>query len=131
MLRPKDVFEWFKARSELNRNEIGQLVDGLMPGGQIVIGGAEANVAKMMPVMSNMQRIGRLVSINNAKLDVKQPTTFDTAAVLQLIMIAKNENFFQTIELAVKLLEDADKNGLSLAAAAEILRNQAQKVAKL
>lgn len=131
MLRPSDVTKWFKERSDLGRNELAQLVDGVLPGGQVVIGGAEDNVRKMMPLLAARQRVARLTSIQHAKLSVDQSTTFDTAAVLQLIMIQKNETFHQTIKEAVNLITQVVNDGHDVSVALQILQQNADEVPHL
>lgn len=131
MLRPNDLVEWFKARSMASRNELSQLTDGIMPGGQIVIGGSEENARKAVAILSLQQRIGRLTPIANAKLDPTQPTTFDTAAIVQLLMMAKNESFFETIELTVNLISGVIADGHSVEVALQTLIEQAAQVQRL
>lgn len=131
MLRPNDLVEWFKARSMASRNELSQLTDGIMPGGQIVIGGSEDNARKAAAILSLQQRIGRLTPITKAKLDPTQPTTFDTAAIVQLLMMAKNESFFETIELAANLIRQMTDDGHSVDVALQTLAEQAAQVQKL
>lgn len=110
---------------------MAQLIDGVLVGGQVVVGGAEANVAKLLPLLAAKHRVGRLVSIQNAKLRQNQATTFDTAAVLQLIMIAKNENFHQTIKMAIDLITKCVEDGNDVSVALQILQENADQVPHL
>lgn len=131
MLRPQQVIDWFKKRSDLGRNELSQLLDGLLVGGQIVIGGSEQNVQKATALMAGRARMGRMVSIQNAKLDVEVPTTFDTAAVSTLLLIQKNETFHETIGTCQRMLAQAEADGKTLFEAIQILHVEADKIGRL
>jgi len=131
MLRPNDVIEWFKLRAAAGRNEISQLTDGLMPGGNIVVGGSEANAKLAISILSNQQRIGRVTSIVDAKLNPDNPTTFDTAAIVQLMMMSKNESFFETLELVCSLIEQVVNDGHPIQVALQVAREQAERVPRL
>lgn len=131
VLRPNDVMKWFKLRSDAGQNEMAQLIDGVLVGGQVVVGGAESNVAKLLPLLAAKHRVGRLVSIQNAKLLPNQATTFDTAAVLQLIMVARNESFHQTIAQAIDMITKCVEDGNDVSVALQILQENADQVPQL
>ena len=130
MLRPQDVINYAKARTERNQTDIHQLIDGIMVGGEIVIGGAQANVDKAHRLLGS-GKIGRLTSIVNAKLDWNRTTTFDTTAVAQLIMTAKNEAFHQTAEQLLGMIAECIEQGLTPALALEAARQRVLQVQKL
>jgi hypothetical protein len=131
MLRPQHVIDWVKERMSRNQTDIHQLIDGILVGGQIVIGGAEANVEKAQRLLGGASRVGRLVSIVHAKLEWNKTTTFDAAAVAQLIMIAKNEAFHATAEQVLEMVAQSIEQGISPALALEAARQRVLQVQKL
>lgn len=130
MLRPQDVLDWVKERVSRNQTDLHQLIDGILVGGQIVIGGAEANVVKAQGLLGG-GKLGRLVSIQRAQLDWKRVTTFDAVAVAQLIMVAKNEAFHATAEQVLELVARGLEEGMLPALALEAARQRVRQVAKL
>jgi hypothetical protein len=131
MLRPKDVLAWYALRTQKGKHEILQLVDGLMVGGQIVLGGSEVNATKAISLMGSTARLGRLVSIERAQLDPNNPTTFDTAAIVQLIAISKNEGFHESVEATITSMVDLINDGHDVEVAAQVTRERAAQVGKL
>lgn len=131
MLRPNDVISWFQNRAQRGQNELSQLFDGVVPGGSVVVGGSESNMHRAVPTLSAHQRIGRVMSMATAKLDPERPTTFDTAAIVQLLLIAKNEAFHESCEAMIKLIETVVADGRPVEVALQVARDQAAQVQKL
>jgi hypothetical protein len=130
MLRPQQVVDYVKERLQRNKTDIHQLIDGIMVGGEIVLGGAETNVVKAHALLGS-GKLGRLTSIQNARLDWNRTTTFDSAAVAQLIMTAKNEAFHQTAEELIRMIGQCLDKGMLPALALEAARQRVGQVPKI
>ncbi len=136
-LRPADVIEYFKERAQTNQSDLMQLLDGLQIGGTVVIGGAPANAATAARIAQIQQRIGNIVSI--AQIDrqfldgrvASGPVTFDLAAIAQLMMIARNEAFHDTMAQVISMAEALRDNGQTLDVAIAILQEQDDKIQRM
>ena len=131
MIRPNDYLAWYQMRAQMGKHDLAQLVDGLSPGGTIVVGGSEINVQKTMPILSNVLRIGKVQSMANAVLDPNSTTTFDSAAIAQFILIAKNEAFHEALNMCVGFLEKQDRDGTEFKVALQRLQAEAEKIQRL
>jgi hypothetical protein len=111
--------------------EMAQLTDGLLVGGQIVIGGSEANIKKAHSFMAGRARMGRMASIKDAVLDPDKPTTFDTPAIVQLLLIQANETFHSTADTLLTMIQDITDDGHDVSVALQLAREQVNAVHKL
>lgn len=128
MTRPADFLAWFAQRSAAGKSDLPQLVDGLMPGGTLVIGGAEINAAKALPILSNALRVAKVQPLAKATLHPNVTATFDAAAIAQLIMIARNESFHEVAEMCVTFIKKKLKDGHDVSVALELLSEEINKV---
>jgi hypothetical protein len=137
MLRPTDVLNLFKIMASTSRSDLLQLLDGLNVGGVIIMGGSPKNaqMAERMMTQGNMRRLGQIRALTQIRPDELKPErhlySFDLAAIAQLIMLAQNETYHQTIETTVEVLTKMNDDGQDLAFAITCLEDMATKVQKL
>ena len=135
MLRPDHVIELFKSRAKIGISDFEQLVEGIQIGGMIVVGGGPKNVQSLMPVMSRLNRLGAVSSIQEMdprRIDIRKNITFDLAAIAQLLMIAKNESFHATIDQVISLLQTmCVDDGHSIEAGLKAVRDLADEIARM
>jgi hypothetical protein len=134
MLRPNDVIELFKVRSARGSTDLPQLLDGLMIGGVIVVGGSNQNAVAAGQVARKLSRLGQIKAVNSTdahELISPPAVSFDLAAIAQLLMIAKNEAFHETMKSVLDLLTHIERNELQLAAAEDALKGMQAKIQKL
>ena len=109
MLRPEMVIEYAKARAQLRRSDFSQLMDGVNVGGRIIVCGPPEVSAKFNSTLTANRRLGTVVAtseIREVRLDPQVTYSFDTMAVAQMLMIAKNEAFHATVDQCISLLQD-------------------------
>jgi len=135
MLRPDMVITYAKTRGEQRLSDFSMLMDGINVGGRIIVGGCEKNSAKLRSIMTANQRLGMVLSVQEVKDQVLDPFVtfiFDTMAVAQMIMIAKNEAFHSTVDQTINLLQQCCvEEGHSIETGLQVLREKADEVGHL
>lgn len=134
MLRPDMVIAYAKQRGERQQTDFLQLVDGINLGGRIVVGGDHKNSRAFLNVMRQQNRLGVVLSVQEIKdsLDPVKTYSFDVVAIAQLLMVAKNEAFHQTIDSVITLLQrECVEEGRTIEMGLQLLREQADQIGHL
>lgn len=135
MLRPDIWIDYAKARGQMRRSDFEQLLNGVNVGGRVIVGGDQQAAAALRSVALANRSLGVILSLHEVrerKLDPHVTYTIDCTAVGQLLMMAKNETFHQTIDQSINLIQDLVVNkGEKIETALQVLREQADKVGHL
>jgi len=133
VLRPNAVIAYVSERAAKKLNDFAQLIDGINIGGRIVVGGNEKSATSFEAHMRSMNRIGMVESITKIRqLDVSKTYAFDVVAIAQLLMVARNESFHETVENMIKLLEKVCvEDGQSVEVGIQVMRDQASKISRM
>lgn len=135
MLRPNMVIDYAQERAKLHRSDFEQLLNGLNVGGRIIVGGDNQVSARYNSIATANKRLGVVISvteIQERKLDPFVTYSLDIMAVAQMIMIAKNENFHQTVDQVLNLFQDmVVENGQKVEVALQVLRERADEIGHL
>lgn len=134
MLRPEMVVTYARARAEKKQTDFLQLMDGINVGGRIIVGGGFSNSASLLTIMRNQKKLGMVFSVAEIKepLSLEHTYTFDGMAIAQMIMIAKNEAFHQTVDQCLNMLQQVcTTEGHSIETGLQALREIADEVGHL
>ena len=135
MLRPDTVVSYAKQRAARRLSDLDQLLNGLNVGGRLIVGGDEKAASVMRSVATQQRRLGTIIALKDFRekeLDPFMTYSFDVIAVAQLIMIAKNEAFHQSIDQAINVIQKiAVEDGQKVEMALQVLREQADQVGHL
>ena len=135
MLRPEMVVNYAKFRAAKGFSDFSQLVDGVNVGGHIIVGGDTRVQARLQGLMQQARRLGTVIAVANVdtkELDPARTYSFDVMAIAQMIMIAKNEAFHDTITQAINVIQDLAVNrGQKIETALQVLREKADEIGHL
>lgn len=130
MLRPDHFIDVTKKRVKKGQSDFLQLLEGVQIGGIIVVGGTDQQLGYFETSMKNMNRLGQVLPVANVrKLDPNRTHTFDMVAIAQMLMVAKNEAFHNTIDSVLNMLQQTCVvEGKSIEMGLQLLREQADTI---